>query len=455
MTTLTGEKIKEIRRLVSKHKRAKISWVAKVSHIPEETLRAEIKTLGLIIEKDELLIRSWKDERFDQIKKRFLNLILDYSTFTFKPYKEEDEPLQTIFLLLSNKITVVSEPDATALKESLLKELKNKNLNELKHLLPLRKYAEMILLHKPQINLTKQAMQSLLGLATNTEKSFSHESKILIQKNYQILEVSNNPYKFLKFKYDGSKELVFPAHVLKEIISLLTEKFNRAMRLAHFNDKSMSLDAQFETITTLNNYLQANNIKPNPEIERLISSTNLFVVPDMDAKHVLHQWREDFEKLLRGEAVLKGFQMYAGPINISDPKQLVNFAADMMKQNLQDAPVVVLLGTLSNDPSFYDAWYLLARYFVGNNLFFDASRCYKKAIEIKPEQFNLYIDLATIYLNLFKYNDAIEILETVIRKRPEFIEALELLVMTYIHVGDTTKAIEWNRKLRSLQGKHK
>ena len=182
LTTLTGEKIKEIRRLVSKHKRAKISWVAKVSHIPEETLRAEIKTLGLIIKKDELLIRSWKDERFDQIKKRFLNLILDYSTFTFKSYKEEDEPLQTIFLLLSNKITVVSEPDATALKESLLKELKNKNLNELKHLLPLRKYAEMILLHKPQINLTKQAMQSLLGLATNTEKSFSHESKILIQK---------------------------------------------------------------------------------------------------------------------------------------------------------------------------------------------------------------------------------------------------------------------------------
>ena len=59
---ISEEKQKEILELIEKQKKAKLSWVAIISQVSEDQLKASAPDLGLVINKDEIMLRSETNE---------------------------------------------------------------------------------------------------------------------------------------------------------------------------------------------------------------------------------------------------------------------------------------------------------------------------------------------------------------------------------------------------------
>lgn len=88
--------------------------------------------------------------------------------------------------------------------------------------------------------------------------------------------------------------------------------------------------------------------------------------------------------------------------------------------------------------------------YVSLEQYWDAINAFQQAVNLKPDYFDAYYNLAWTYSLLYQAKEAIEAYKQAINIKPDFVEAHFNLGLIYVAIGDIDAAMEKYRILEKL-----
>lgn len=103
-----------------------------------------------------------------------------------------------------------------------------------------------------------------------------------------------------------------------------------------------------------------------------------------------------------------------------------------------------------NDP---DVWYNLGVLYGRKGNYLKAARCYEEVLKLSPKDLEARMGLAELYVyRLDRWDDALPLLQDIVKGEPENLEAWEMLSIVYVRKGMKDKAKEAYIRAKKLRG---
>jgi tetratricopeptide (TPR) repeat protein len=184
---------------------------------------------------------------------------------------------------------------------------------------------------------------------------------------------------------------------------------------------------------------------------------------------ILPQAKDDFQKAVKADPQFAMAYYYLNTLSstaaeaqemldkamahidaITEAEKLVILSAKATSDNNTEAAVANLQQLTTLLPNGKRAHYLLGNYLYGLQRWPESEKAYLKAIEIDPAYAPPYNNLAYIYSNNGKYNDAIKMLQKYADARPSDANPHDSMGEIYLWMGDNANSIKGYSKALSL-----
>ncbi len=126
-------------------------------------------------------------------------------------------------------------------------------------------------------------------------------------------------------------------------------------------------------------------------------------------------------------------------------EQLLQEGLELQEQNNLSGAIVLFKNALEKDPNFFEARQQLGLVYLAGHQYAKAEKELDKVLLQDPDNTEVRMTLAEVYLHTERFDDAITLTETILQEQGPNSKAYELLGNSFAEQGDLTKA-EYNFK---------
>lgn len=138
----------------------------------------------------------------------------------------------------------------------------------------------------------------------------------------------------------------------------------------------------------------------------------------------------------------------------SDPSRLEKIVAPKLKNGASESVVKEFNDYLASYPNDALAWTILGHTHSELDQDEEALKCYDRAIEIEPEQFQAITGKGILYRKLGEYDKAMSAYQRAIEIEPDYAEAYSSMAVIAVKQNQDQKAVEYGLKSYSLDKKN-